>query len=65
MIYYVASWASLPPALAYGGVTFVVPSGNFGNLTAGMIAAKMGLPNVGFMAATNANDVVPQFLDGG
>jgi threonine synthase len=65
MIYYVASWATLPPPVAYGGVTFVVPSGNFGNLTAGMMAARMGLPNVQFMAATNANDVVPAFLDGG
>ncbi|MEO0472171.1 MAG: threonine synthase [Bacteroidota bacterium] len=41
---------------------FVVPSGNFGNLTAGLFAAKMGLPIAHFVAATNANDVVPQYL---
>jgi len=40
-------------------VVFVVPSGNFGNLTAGLIAQRMGLPVHHFLAATNANDVVP------
>lgn len=44
---------------------FVVPSGNFGNLTAGLLAAHMGLPVGGFVAATNANDVVPEFLRSG
>lgn len=41
----------------------VTPSGNFGNLTAGLFARRLGLP-CRFVAATNANDVVPQFLDG-
>ncbi|HUH19575.1 threonine synthase [Albibacterium sp.] len=45
-------------------VVFSVPSGNFGNLTAGLFAAKMGLPVKHFIAATNANDVVPRFLSG-
>lgn len=40
----------------------VVPSGNYGNLTAGMLARRMGLPLKGFVAASNANDVVPEFL---
>ena len=40
----------------------VVPSGNYGNLTAGMLARCMGLPIKGFVAAANANDVVPEFL---
>jgi len=40
-----------------------IPSGNFGNLTAGLIAKRLGLP-CRFIAATNANDVVPRFLDG-
>ena len=40
----------------------VVPSGNYGNLTAGMFARRMGLPLRGFVAASNANDVVPEFL---
>ena len=42
-----------------------VPSGNFGNLTAGLFAQRMGLPVGRFIAATNRNDVVPAFLDGG
>ena len=42
-----------------------VPSGNFGNLTAGLIAKAMGLPIQQFMAATNANDTVPRFLQDG
>ena len=42
-----------------------VPSGNFGNLTAGIIAKVMGLPIQQFMAATNANDTVPRFLQDG
>ena len=44
---------------------FVVPSGNFGNLTAGLFAQKMGLPVKQFIAATNANDVVPRYLSNG
>jgi threonine synthase len=43
-------------------IVFSVPSGNFGNLGAGLLAWKMGLPVERFIAATNANDVVPQFL---
>ena len=42
--------------------TIVVPSGNFGNLAAGMLAQRMGLPVGGFVAASNLNDVVPEFL---
>ena len=44
---------------------FCVPSGNFGNLTAGLFAARMGLPIDHFIAATNINDVVPTYLDSG
>ena len=44
---------------------FSVPSGNFGNLTAGLIAKRMGLPVTRFIAACNANDVVPQYLKTG
>lgn len=46
-------------------VVFCIPSGNFGNLTAGLLAQKMGLPVHGFIAATNSNDVVPQYLECG
>jgi threonine synthase len=44
---------------------FVVPSGNFGNLTAGLFAMKLGLPIHHFLAATNCNDVVPAYLETG
>jgi threonine synthase len=44
---------------------FSVPSGNFGNLTAGLLAYKMGMPVSFFVAATNANKVVPEFLETG
>lgn len=40
----------------------VVPSGNYGNLSAGMLARRMGLPVKRFVAASNANDVVPEWL---
>lgn len=42
-----------------------VPSGNFGNICAGILAWKSGLPVKHFIAACNANDVVPQFLTTG
>jgi threonine synthase len=46
-------------------VVFSVPSGNFGNIGAGILAWKMGLPVQQFIAATNANDTVPEFLKTG
>lgn len=45
-------------------VLFITPSGNFGNLTAGLMARALGL-QAHFVAATNANDVVPEYLDTG
>lgn len=42
-----------------------VPSGNFGNLTAGLLAKALGLPVKRFIAATNANDTVPRYLETG
>ncbi|MEW6319748.1 MAG: threonine synthase [Acidobacteriota bacterium] len=56
-LYY--AWAALqfdePPVVS-------VPSGNFGNLTAGLLAHRLGVPIAGFVAATGANDVVPKYL---
>jgi len=46
-------------------VVFSVPSGNFGNIGAGLLAWKMGLPVEKFIAATNANDTVPAFFKTG
>ena len=55
------AWASLQRP----GAIFSVPSGNFGNLTAGLIAKRLGFPIAGFVAATNVNDVVPAYLASG
>ena len=46
-------------------IIFSVPSGNFGNLTGGLLANRMGVPVEKFIAATNANDTFPHFLSSG
>ncbi|MEM9075424.1 MAG: threonine synthase [Bacteroidota bacterium] len=46
-------------------IVFSVPSGNFGNICAGMVAQKLGMPVNHFIASTNVNDVVPKFMDNG
>lgn len=46
-------------------VVYSCPSGNYGNLTAGLFAQKMGLPIAKFIAASNANDIVPKYLETG
>ncbi|MGY4385269.1 threonine synthase [Pedobacter sp. UYP24] len=46
-------------------IIFSVPSGNFGNIAAGLLAFKMGLPVKQFIAATNVNDTVPRYLETG
>lgn len=43
-------------------LVFSIPSGNFGNLTGGLLAQRMGLPIRKFIANTNVNDVVPEYL---
>ncbi|MBT1695750.1 threonine synthase [Fulvivirgaceae bacterium PWU4] len=43
-------------------VVFSVPSGNFGNVTGGLLAKRMGLPIQHFIVSTNINDVVPEYL---
>jgi threonine synthase len=65
--YYIYGFSRLlaSPGAEAGRVRFCVPSGNFGNLTAGVYAWKWGLAIEGFVAATNANDVVPEYLDTG
>ena len=62
--YYVAGYLAATPAIG-APVVFAVPSGNLGNLTAGVLAARMGLPVARFVAATNANDVLPEYLETG
>jgi threonine synthase len=60
--YYIHSARQLPEGVK---PVFVVPSGNFGNLTAGLLAKQLGLPVEHFVAATNRNDVVPAYLEKG
>lgn len=60
MFYHVAAYRQLPVASV--PLIVSVPSGNFGNLTAGLFAKRIGLPVAKFVASTNANDVVPRYL---
>ena len=62
--YYFWAYAQLQSQGA-GEVVFTVPSGNFGNIGAGLLAYKMGLPVKHFVAGTNVNDTVPRFLKSG
>ncbi len=71
------NWARLLPQSFYyfwgvaqmghkaGEIICSVPSGNFGNICAGLIAKRLGLPIARFIAATNINDIVPQYLQNG
>jgi threonine synthase len=71
------NWARLLPQSFYyfwgvaqmgrnaGDIVCSVPSGNFGNICAGLIAKRLGLPIARFIAATNINDIVPQYLKNG
>jgi len=60
--YYFEAAKNLPEGVK---PTFVIPSGNFGNLTAGLLAERLGLEVAHFVAATNRNDVVPEYLRNG
>jgi len=62
--YYFNAYAQIQ-RMGYKEVVFSVPSGNFGNIGAGLLAWKMGLPVRAFLAATNVNDTVPVFLQTG
>ena len=46
----------------YKEIVFSVPSGNFGNICAGLVAQRLGMPVKHFIAATNVNDTVPRFM---
>jgi threonine synthase len=61
MIYYFIACSNIKTTK---DICVTVPSGNFGNLTAGLFAKRMGLPVKKFIAATNANDSVVKYLSG-
>lgn len=60
-VYYFYAWAQLSMEEKKNAV-FSIPSGNYGNLSAGLIAQRMGLPIKHFLACSNANDTVPNYL---
>ena len=61
MIYYFVAYKKLKKL--HQKVVISCPSGNFGNICAGLLAYKMGLPIEQFIAATNANNTIPRFLE--
>jgi threonine synthase len=63
ILYYFLAVAQLPADAPPPVIS--TPSGNFGNLTAGLYAKRLGLPVRRFVAATNVNDVVPEYLETG
>ena len=65
MVYYFHAVAQARRLVPSTEIVVCTPSGNFGNLTAGLFARRAGLPIARFVAATNANDVVPFYLESG
>ncbi len=63
--YYFNAYAQLKREGKEKDLVFCVPSGNFGNITAGLIAKRMGLPVKRFIAANNRNDIFLQYLNTG
>jgi threonine synthase len=63
MVYYAQAVARLGQAA--GPPIVATPSGNFGNLTAGLMMKRAGVPIARFVAATNVNDIVPHYLETG
>ncbi|MGY5846927.1 threonine synthase [Salegentibacter sp. HM20] len=63
MFYYFLAWQQVKNSGKKLAIS--VPSGNFGNICAGLMAREMGLPISHFIAANNANDVIPKYLESG
>ncbi len=64
-LYYAWAYAQLKGKLKQDRLTISVPSGNFGNLCAGLLIQRMGCPITQFVASTNVNNVVPRYLSTG
>jgi threonine synthase len=64
-VYYIWAWLRIPAEKRDAGIEFVVPTGNFGNVLAGWLAHKMGLPGCTFRVATNQNDILYRFFTTG
>ncbi len=63
-VYYLHAWLRLPPEVR-SNMEFVVPTGNFGNVLAGWLLQKMGVPIQGFKIATNQNDILHRLFTTG
>jgi len=63
-VYYIFAWLRMPVRVR-GNVEFVVPTGNFGNVLAGWMAQRMGLPARSFRVASNQNDILYRFFKSG
>ncbi|KAA6326439.1 Threonine synthase, partial [termite gut metagenome] len=63
--YYFYAYAQLKKLGKANNIVVCVPSGNFGNITAGLFAKRMGLPLIRFIAANNKNDIFYQYLHTG
>ncbi|MBC8190576.1 MAG: threonine synthase [Puniceicoccaceae bacterium] len=63
-VYYLYAFFSLPDDLR-SDITFVVPTGNFGNVLAGWLVQRMGVPIKGFRVATNQNDILHRLFQTG
>lgn len=63
-VYYLYAWLRLPPA-ERAAAEFVVPTGNFGNVLAGWMLTRMGVPLAGFKVATNQNDILHRLFTTG
>jgi threonine synthase len=63
--YYFYAYGQVKKNIGVNEVIFTVPSGNFGNLTAGLIAGEMGLPVKRYLAAVNSNTVFPEYIQNG
>jgi len=63
-VYYIYAWIKLPKD-ERAGATFIVPTGNFGNVLAGWMVSRMGLPVSRFRVATNQNDILCRLFNTG
>jgi threonine synthase len=65
MVYYFYAWGRLAERLEGRPVTFAVPTGNFGDIFAGYLAKRIGLPIERLILATNRNDILTRFVASG
>ena len=65
MVYYFSAWAQVSGGDPQRRLTFAVPTGNFGDIFAGYLAHRMGLPVERLVLATNRNDILSRFFQRG